>query len=193
MRKLVLGMSMSLDGFAADSKGGGEWMFRTQSPEGRIFVAEKIGGAGLHLCGSNSFRQWVTFWPAQTGPNADAMNGTPKAVFSRSGDPRPRFEGAPPPQARVWAEAEVIGGDLAAEIERLKQQDGKFILAQGGIAFAQSLAASGLVDEYWLVVHPVLLGNGKPLFNRLAQPLPLSVIETQTFATGASWTSYRPA
>jgi riboflavin biosynthesis pyrimidine reductase len=66
-------------------------------------------------------------------------------------------------------------------------------LAQGGIAFAQSLAASGLVDEYWLVVHPVLLGNGKPLFNRLAQPLPLSVIETQTFATGASWTSYRPA
>jgi dihydrofolate reductase len=191
MRKLVLGMSLSLDGFVADAKGGGEWMFRTQSPEGRAFVAGKIGGAGLHICGSNSFRQWAGWWPLQTGPNAEAMNGTPKAVFSRSSDPRPHGDAAP--NARIWHDAEVIGGDLAAGINRLKAGDGNFMLAQGGIAFAQNLAATGLVDEYWLVVHPVLLGNGIALFNKLAQPLSLTVIETKMFAAGASWTSYRPA
>jgi dihydrofolate reductase len=191
MRKLVLAMSLSLDGFVGDAEGKGDWMFRTQSEAGRAFVTEKIGAAGLHICGKNSFRQWVTWWPQQSGPIAAVMNTTPKAVFARSGDPRPKIEksGA----ANSWADAEVIGGDLAAGIERLKKQDGKFILAQGGIAFGQSLAASGLVDEYWLVVHPIALGAGLALFNKLARPLPLKMIETKMFATGASWTAYQPA
>lgn len=187
MRKLVLAMSLSLDGFAGDADGKGDWMFRTQSEEGRAFVAGKIGEAGLHICGKNSFQQWATWWPQQTAPIARVMNETPKAVFARSGFAIPA--GA----SKAWAEAEVIGGDLATGIERLKKQDGKFILAQGGIAFAQSLAASGLVDEYWLVVHPVLLGQGMPLFNKLAAPLPLKMIETKMMPTGASWTSYQPA
>lgn len=191
MRKLVLAMSMSLDGFIADSKGGGEWMFRTQGPEGRAFVGTKVGSAGLHIVGSNSFRQWITFWPAQTGPMADIMNGIPKAVFSRSGDPRPAGDIAP--AARLWRDAEVISGELIPEIDRLKKQDGKFILAQGGITFAQNLVATGLVDEYWFAMHPVALGNGIPLFNKLVQPLPLTVIETKAFPSGATWTAYQPA
>jgi dihydrofolate reductase len=187
MRKLVLAMSISLDGFAADVHGKGDWMFRTQSDTGRAFVGAKIGGAGLHISGSNAFRQWITFWPAQTGPMADIMNTTPKAVFSRSGDPRVGAKGG------AWADAELIGGDLSAEIARIKKQEGKFILAQGGITFAQNLVATGLVDEYWLAVHPIALGNGLPLFNRLTQPLPLALIETKSFPTGASWTAYQPA
>jgi dihydrofolate reductase len=199
MRKLVLGMSMSLDGFVADANGKGDWMFRTQSDVGRAWVVGKIGDAGLHIVGSNTFKQWAGWWPMQTGPIAAVMNEIPKAVFSRSGNlgrnnqdsPR-NADGKLSPHARTWDDAEVIGGDLTAGIQRLKKQDGKFMLAQGGISFAQSLAATGLVDEYWLVVHPILLGNGLPLFNKLAQPLPLKLIETQAFATGASWTAYKP-
>jgi dihydrofolate reductase len=191
MRKLVLAMSMSLDGFIADPKGGGEWMFRTQSEEGRKWVAGKIGSAGLHLAGSNTFKQWVPFWPKQAGPAAEAMNGIAKAVFTRSGDIGPiHTDGSP--QARVWSEAEVIGGDLKPAIARLKEKNAKFILAQGGIAFAQHLVTTGLVDEYWLVSHPVALGIGQPLFNKLAQPLPLKVIESKAFATGATWVAYQP-
>jgi dihydrofolate reductase len=186
MRKLVLAMSLSLDGFAGDVDGKGEWMFRTQGETGRAFVAEKMSGAGLHIAGKYSFEQWATWWPQQTMPIATAMNTTPKAVFARNGVTRPGGTG-------VWAEAEVISDDLATGIERLKKQDGKFILAQGGIAFGQSLVASGLVDEYWLVVHPTVLGKGLPLFNKLAQPLPLKVIETKSFPSGASWTAYQPA
>ena len=186
MRKLVLAMSLSLDGFVGDAEGKGDWMFRTQSDEGRAFVAEKMSGAGLHIAGKNSFAQWATWWPQQTMPIAKVMNSTPKAVFARSGDPRPTGD-------TVWAKAELISNDLAAGIEGLKKQDGKFILAQGGIAFGQSLAASGLVDEYWLVVHPVLLGRGMPLFNKLGAPLPLKMIEARMMPTGASWTSYQPA
>ena len=191
MRKLVLAMAMSLDGFIGDAQGKGDWMFRTQGPVGRAFVTGKIGEAGLHIVGSNTFKQWITFWPAQTGPIAEVMNQTPKAVFSRSGDPRPKTQKHG--DANRWAEAEWISGDLVAEIERLKTGDGKLILAQGGIAFAQSVAANGLVDEYWITVHPIALGNGLPLFNKLAHMLPLTVIETQSFPTGASWTAYRPA
>jgi dihydrofolate reductase len=185
-------MSMSLDGFIADAKGGGEWMFRTQSEEGRKMVAAKIASAGLHLAGSKTFKQWIPFWPKQTGPAAEAMNGTPKAVFARSGDIGPlQTDGSP--SARVWGEAEVIGGDLKTAIARLKEKDGKFILAQGGIGFAQHLVATGLVDEYWIVSHPIALGNGQQLFNKLAQPLPLKVIESNATPTDAIWTAYQPA
>lgn len=183
---------MSLDGFVADTKGGGEWMFRTQSEEGRKFVAAKIAGAGLHLAGSNTFKQWIPFWPKQSGPAAEAMNGIAKAVFTRSGDIGPlHTDGSP--QSRVWSEAEVIGGDLKTAVARLKEKEGKFILAQGGITFAQHLVATGLVDEYWIVNHPVALGTGQPLFNKLAQPLPFKMIETKMLPTGASWTAYQPA
>jgi len=191
MRKLVLGMSMSLDGFVADAKGSGEWMFRTQSDEGRAWVLEKIGAAGLHIVGGNTFRQWAAWWPQQTGPIAKVMNEIPKAVFSRSGRSGARGDGDA--NTRVWDEAEVIGGDLAAGIERLKKQEGKFLLAQGGIALAQNLIATGLVDEYWLAIHPVALGNGLPRFNKLAQPLPLKLVESRMFATGAFWNAYQPA
>jgi dihydrofolate reductase len=191
MRKLVLAMAMSLDGFIGDTEGKGDWMFRTQGPVGRAFVTEKMSGAGLHLVGGSTFKQWAGWWPAQTGPIAELMNQTPKAVFARSGDPRKKTqEGG---DANRWADAEWIDGDLVEGIERLKKGDGKLMLAQGGIAFAQSVAASGLVDEYWIVKHPIALGNGLPLFDKLAQPLPLTVIETQSFPTGASWTAYRPA
>lgn len=192
MRKLVLAMSISLDGFVADVHGKGDWMFRTQSEEGRKMVAARIASAGLHLAGSNTFKQWVTFWPKQTGPAAEAMNNVPKAVFTRSGDIGP-FQTDGSPQMRVWSEAEVIGGELKIAVARLKEKDGKLILAQGGITFAQILIATGLIDEYWLTRHPTALGAGLPLFNRLTQPLALKLIETTTTATGASWSAYQPA
>jgi dihydrofolate reductase len=70
-----------------------------------------------------------------------------------------------------WAEPTVARGDLAEEILRLKEQPGDFILAHGGVRFAQSLVASGLIDEYRLGIHPVVLGQGQPLFSGLRSPV----------------------
>ncbi|HEX7690484.1 MAG TPA: dihydrofolate reductase family protein, partial [Burkholderiaceae bacterium] len=91
------------------------------------------------------------------------------------------------------AEAEVVAGDLAAGIARLKSQPGRDILAHGGAGFARSLIAAGLVDEYRLVVHPVVLGRGLPLFSELAQPRRLHRVATTAFPGGIVADVLRPA
>jgi dihydrofolate reductase len=142
------------------------------------------------------------------------MNDIPKLVFSRNGLDAVRqaeltraFEDAARQRAmlgiepvaakeavaRDWAETPVLTGDLATEIGRLKQQPGKDILAHGGAGFGRSLVREGLVDEYHLIIHPVALGNGLPLFSDLPQPMDLKLVASKSFATGAVAQTYRPA
>lgn len=87
----------------------------------------------------------------------------------------------------------MAGGDLAEEIRRLKEQPGNYILAHGGARFAQSLVASGLVDEYRLGIHPVVLGQGQPLFSGLRSSVDLRLISATPFASGAMAIVYQPA
>jgi dihydrofolate reductase len=206
MRKLVLKMSMSLDGFVGAANGGLEWMFKSMDPAGTAWTVDKISGAGLHIMGSRTFQDMVGWWPTSKESFAAPMNEIPKAVFSRSGKLgestqalqdatrlRGDAQGEKAPHAETWAEAEVIGGDLKAGIERLKKHDGKFILAHGGASFAQSLIATGLIDEYQLLIFPVALGQGLPIFSKLKAPLSLKLIEHKTFATGVTAHVYQPA
>ena len=131
------------------------------------------------------------YWPTSTDLLAAPMNDIPKIVFTQqrsldliAGDSAP---------AASWAEAQIANGDLATEIGRLKQQPGKDIVAHGGAGFAQSLARLGLIDEYRLVVHPVALGVGLPLFAELPMPLDLKLVGTSIFASGVVAQVYRPA
>ena len=87
----------------------------------------------------------------------------------------------------------MAGGDLAEEIRRLKEQPGNYILAHGGARFAQSLVASGLVDEYRLSIHPVVLGQSQPLFSGLRSSVDLRLISATPFASGAMAIVYQPA
>jgi dihydrofolate reductase len=186
MRRLILKMSMSLDGFVAGPDGGSDWMHRSRDDGGRSWVEETLWQAGLHVMGRRTYFDMAGYWPTSTAPLAAAMNEIPKAVFTRQGS---LDLGANP---ESWAEAEVVNGDLATEIGRLKQQPGKGILAHGGAGFAQSLAASGLIDEYRLLVHPVALGSGLPLFAHLPKPLHLELRATTLFRSGAAAQVYRP-
>lgn len=97
------------------------------------------------------------------------------------------------PGAESWAEADVLGGDLEEEIAKLKAGEGKPILAHGGVGFARSLVARGLVDEFVLSVHPIALGNGLSLFSDLAAPLPLKLVSAKAFPGGMVAQVYRPA
>ena len=92
-----------------------------------------------------------------------------------------------------WTNAQVATGDLTEEINRLKQQPGKDILAHGGAGFAQSLIKAGVVDEYHLPIHPVALGKGLPIFAGLSKPINLNLISTTVFKTGIVANVYRPA
>ena len=86
----------------------------------------------------------------------------------------------------------MAGGDLKEEIAKLKAQGGKRIIAHGGAGFARSLIAAGLVDEYALLVHPVVLGRGLLIFSEVTVPRPLKLVSSTAFPGGAVAQIYRP-
>lgn len=186
MRKLILRISISIDGFmeASDGKLG---FAKSRSPEGAALVAEKMGQAGAHLLGRKSFSDMASFWPTASGPLAKAMNEIPKIVFSKKG-----FDPTQVTNVQGWADAKVLTGDLTENIRALKKQPGKDLMAHGGIEFAQNLVQAELVDEFCVAVHPVAAGKGFALFEKLNKPLHLKLIETKVFSTGAMLHIYRP-
>lgn len=207
MRELILGMSMSLDGFVAGPDGKAEWVFNGD-PEGIAWKVENLWNASLHIMGSRSFAM-AAFWPTSTLVFAPPMNRIPKAVFSKQGpavlevataalrDARANAGTGQPaalqPGGESWAQAYVASGDLAEEIAKLKAQEGKPIVAHGGASFARSLIAQGLVDQYVLMVYPIVLGQGLPIFSDLAMPRPLRLISSRAFPRGTVAQIYRPA
>ncbi|KQV84521.1 dihydrofolate reductase family protein [Rhizobium sp. Root1220] len=194
MRDLILKMSMSLDGFVSDMDGSNKWMFGSDQ-EAKAWSVETIWNASLHIMGSRSFRDMAAYWPTSTDMFAPPMNQIPKAVFSRQGPAilSPAHTAELQPGAESWTEAYVASGDLAEEIATLKAQDGKPIIAHGGVKFARSLVAQGLVDQFILAVHPVALGKGLPLFSELAAPKRLKLVSSRAFPGGAMAQIYRPA
>jgi dihydrofolate reductase len=168
---LVLKMSVSLDGFVAPADGSSDWVAAGRSEDGAGWTVETLSGAGAHLIGATTYAGWAGFWPGASGPFARPMNEIPKVVFSES------------LTSADWAETTIATGDLAAAVTRLKQErsDG-YLLAHGGVRFARSLVETGLIDEYRLVIHPVVLGAGEPLFTA---PLSIEPISTVAFSRGA--------
>ena len=212
MRKLILKMSMSLDGFVCGPNDETRWIFESSSDETTDWLVKTISNAGLHIMGSRTFQDMVNYWPTSHEPIAGPMNAIPKMVFSRKGlagqaggttralkdagsarEARGDAAAAEPvANAETWNDVPVRTGDLATEIAALKQQPGGDILAHGGAGFAQSLVATGLIDEYHLLIHPIALGHGRGPFSSLAAPLRLQLIETTVFETGVVAHFYRP-
>ena len=188
MRRLVLKMSMSLDGYVAGPEGELDWMTRTRSPEGIEWVEQTLWQAGAHLMGRRTYASMVGYWPTSSDRLAAPMNAVPKIAFSRSGSLALEPTTAPAPG---WENTRVLGSDLAADIAALKAEPGKDLLAHGGASFAQALVRLGLVDEYRLVVHPVVLGSGLALFDGTA-PFDLTLTDATTFPIGTQALIYRP-
>jgi dihydrofolate reductase len=214
LRRLVLKMSMSLDGFVGGPNGEIDWLIRSRDEGAASWIVDTLWQAGLHAMGSRTYYRMVGYWPTSTEVFAAPMNEIPKVVFTRqksldlsagktttalqnSNESRKLQGGAPTsepaPSAVSWATAQVASGDLAEEIRRLKAEDGKDILAHGGASFCRSLVRLGLVDEYRLVVHPVVLGAGLGLFSELERPQDLKLISTSLFRSGVAAHVYRPS
>ena len=201
-RELILSMSISTDGFVGGPNGELDWIFRNSSEESRQWAAERLGKMGLHAMGLRSYDEMADFWPTADGPFARPMNEIPKAVFSRSGafsPPGMEKTRAAVEEGRVdWAVLEgwlnpiMAGKDLTADIQRLKAEEGRPINALGGASFASSLIAAHLVDVFSLVVHPIVLGKGLPIFAGLESPVDLKLEDLQRFDTGVVVKTYRP-
>jgi len=164
-------MSVSLDGYVASADGSGEWKAAGRSADSTGWVLEIVSNASAHLVGAATYAEWASYWPGASGPFAESMNEIPKVVFSNS------------LTSADWGETEIAAGDLTENVTRLKRErSGGYLLAQGGMRFARSLVAAGLVDEYRLVVHPVILGAGERIF---AAPLSIEPVSTTAFGGGA--------
>jgi len=181
MRPVVVQMGVTLDGYVAGPGGEGDWGLPPEHPEVRAWKVASLRQAGTHIMGRVTYEQMAGHWPAATGDYANFMNDRPKVVFSTT-----------LPTAG-WAGSRIARGDLAEEITALKSEPGgDIIMAHGGAAFVQALSRSGLIDEYRLVILPVALGNGLPLFKDLDKPLRVDLTEARSFPDGTVIHVYQP-
>ncbi len=208
MRDLILKMSMSLDGFVSDLDGTNKWMFGADQ-EAKAWSVNFLWNASLHIMGSRSFCDMAAWWPTSTDQFAPPMNQIPKAAFSQQApailknnitqvslnNAVANSSGGQPavPQlgAKSWADAYIASGDLVEEITIMKAGKGKPIIAHGGVRFARSLVAQGLVDQFALIIIPVALGKGMPLFSEITAPMPLKLVSSVAFPGGAVAQIYR--
>lgn len=179
MRKVVLIMTASIDGFVAAPDGiavGG----LPEPAELKRWKLERIRRAGTHIMGRVSYVEMATFWPKSTDDYAAPMNEIPKIVFSKT------------LKEATWPESSIASGDLAGEIAALRKQPGGEIIAWGGAGFAQALAKARLIDEYAIVTQPIAYGGGKPLFLDLKEAMQFEPLATTTYASGALLRQYKP-
>jgi dihydrofolate reductase len=179
MRRVVLMMSVSIDGFVAGPHGHAGAL---PEPEGlKRWKLERVRQAGTHIMGRVTYAEMAAHWPTSSDDYAAPMNEIPKVVFSKTLN------------EATWPETSIARGELADEISALRRQPGGEIIAWGGAGFAQSLSRAGLVDEYVLVIHPVAFGSGLPMFRDLPNALRLELLEARTFDTGTVLHIYEPS
>ena len=180
MRRVILQMGVTLDGYVAGPGGEGDWGLPAEHPDVRAWKVASLRQAGTHIMGRVTYEQMAAYWPAATGDYAPFMNDLPKVVFSKT---LPTAE---------WASSRVARGDLTEEMGALKSESGGDIFAHGGAAFVQALSRLGLIDEYRLVILPVALGKGLPLFKDLTEPLRVDLAEAKSFPDGTVIHVYQP-
>jgi dihydrofolate reductase len=149
MRKLVAGLFITLDGVIEDPN---IWTVPYHHSRIDQTIGSIMGGNDAMLIGRQTYEDFAAYWPHQTGPLADVMNGTPKYVVSQTLD-KP-----------AWQNCTVIRGDVAAEVRRLKEQPGRGIGVTGSATLIASLVRDGLIDELTLFLVPIVRGYGKRLF-----------------------------
>jgi dihydrofolate reductase len=181
MRKVILSMSMSLDGCVASDR-----QHPGALPEDDELVQWKIdwiSGAGAHLMGRVSYQEMAPFWQQSSHPYAALMNDIPKVVFSKTLSDSDATWG---PNDRV------ARGDLATEIAAIKSESGSDVIVWGGATFAEALVAADLIDEYRLAVQPVAVGSGQALFGLLPAARYLELVEAKSFQCGVVVHTYTP-
>jgi dihydrofolate reductase len=178
-RRIVANFFLSLDGVAESPD---KWHFPYFNDEMGEAVSAGFAASDALLMGGTLYREWSEYWPTSTDELAGVMNSTPKYVVSRTLD-------------RVdWSNSTLIrGDDVAGQIRELKARPGKDIAMSGSATLTRWLLGQGLVDEMHLLVHPILVGSGRRLFEDDTPRQPLELVSSQPFSTGVVHLTYRPA
>ncbi|MFC8197916.1 dihydrofolate reductase family protein [Streptomyces sp. NPDC060006] len=186
MRSVTYSMNVSLDGYIVGPDGNFNWT----APDEDVFRfwIDGIREVGVHLLGRRLYEAMLYWETAAQDPSLDdaqlewvaLWNPLPKVVFSSS-------------LSEVQGSARLASGSLAEEIERLRAEPGEGDIAIGGATLAAEAAASGLIDEYRVVVYPVLVGGGLSYFPQNERRVDLQLVETRTFSSGVVYLRHRVA
>jgi dihydrofolate reductase len=183
MRNVVLSMQVSLDGFIARPKGELDW--HLVDGEVNEYAKDLLNSFDTLVFGRVTYELMASYWPtAITNDPAEAqiaerLNTLPKVVFSRT---LKKVE---------WRNSRLAQGGIVEEILKMKEQPGKDI-GIGGTSIVTVLAPLGLIDEYRILLVPVVLGSGKPLFNDIKDRIELKLRTTKTFGSGLVLLDYQP-
>lgn len=186
MRKIIVTEFLTLDGVMEDPGGGdqseyGGWSAQFWSEEAGKFKHDELFASGALLLGRVTYQGFAAAWPTMTDDTgfAERMNSLPKYVVSTT------------LEEVEWNNSKLIKGDLAEEISKLKQESGQDITVHGSGQLVNSLMQHDLVDEYRLMIHPIVVGGGKRLFKENLGTKKLSLVETQTFPSGVVVLNYQ--
>jgi dihydrofolate reductase len=185
MRRIVVFNTISLDGYFTDQNGDMSWAHK-QDEEWNAFTAENAKSGGELVFGRVTYDLMHSFWrtpmAAERFPEvAKGMNEIPKVVFSRTLD------------KASWNNTRLIKGDLAQETRKLKDEPGDNLVILGSGSIVSQLTQAGLIDEFQIVVGPIVLGAGRTMFEGLTNKLGLKRTSSRAFANGNVLLCYEPA
>ena len=182
MRKVTAVLFMTLDGFVSGPGTEMGWVADIYTDEEAQALGEGQNSVDTFLLGRVTYEDFVGYWPARTKEDepflAHHINKKPKLIFSKT---------LPSAPWGTYANARVVPDDVVAEVHTLQQQPGKDMMIIGSISLVQSCTKAGLIDEYVLLVHPVFLGSGVPLFK---ERVDLNLVETRMFGNGVVRLTY---
>jgi dihydrofolate reductase len=178
MRKVVVAEFLSLDGVMEAPE---KWTFQFWNDEMAKFKHDELFASDAHLLGRVTYQIFAAAWPSGADKQgfADRMNNLPKYVVSTT------------LKKAEWSNSHLIKENVAEEIAKLKQQSGQDILVAGSGTLIQTLIEHNLVDEYHLLIYPIVLGSGKRLFKDVSKMI-LKLVDTRAFSSGAVLLSYVP-
>ena len=181
MRRVGAWELVSLDGVMERPE---NWAFSYSNDEMGEASASGMARSDALLLGRITFEHMAAYWPHQPSgtPMVDYINSVPKFVLSATLE-----------EPLEWNNSTVIGGNAAEEVAKLKRRSGKDIKVLGSGTLVRSLLRDELLDELRLMVHPVILGGGKRLFEDEEDRKTLKLVDSRTFATGVVYLTYRPA
>ena len=186
MRKLLVFNSVTLDGYFSGPNGDMSWAHRpAKDTEFDAFVAENAKGGGVLVFGRITYELMMSYWPTPAALKnnpvvAEGMNNLPKVVFSRILD------------KASWKNTKLVKGDLAGEVRKMKKEPGQDMVIMGSGSIVSQLAQEGLIDEYQMVVMPVVLGQGRTMFDGIKRKLTLKRTKTRSFGNGNVLLCYEP-
>jgi len=185
MRKLAVFNNVTLDGYFVTMNGDMSWAHK-QDAEWNAFVQGNASGGGELLFGRITYEMMASYWPTPHAIEnfpvvAEGMNNLPKVVFSRTMD------------KASWSNTKLVKGDIAAEIRKMKKEPGNDMVILGSGTIVSQLAQDGLIDEYQVVVNPIVLGKGRTMFDGVKDKLTLKLTKTRPFANGSVVLCYEPA